>query len=431
MSKNISVEVNKTLQYDVVVCGGGFAGVSAAVSSAKNGARTLLIESGGELGGDITKSIVPQILDTKDKGGIVRDMFEFLNLREKTCVRKGARFDENGKKLSGSMVDIEYVKYYLDKICVDAGVDLMYHSNLASANTENGTIKEILVASEFGLCLVEGKVFVDATGNGALGAMCGCGFEFGDPNSGLPQPCSGGVLVMGLSEKATYTDTNSDKAALKEKFEQAGIKVSAEWISVIKVPQENCCLISFNNQYNVPVDDPLAMSEASRYSRIECVEVAEKMKCIEGFENMEILAVSSHIGVREGRRIEGEYTLTFDDITEGRRFEDGICTVSFPVDVHKISAGDKTDHKKGKRVSKYNIPYRSLVALACKNLLLAGRCISGDFYAHASYRVVGNVIPTGEAAGFAAAICVKENLIPSQIDGKRVREYMTSNGYVI
>lgn len=421
----------KTYEYDVVVCGGGFAGVCAAVCAAKNGASVILIESGGELGGDITKAIVPQILDAKDKGGTVSEIFDFLNSLERTSVRKGERYDKDGRKLPGTMVDLEYVKYYLDKICLDAGVDVMYHSIVSSAECEHGKISKIYTASECGMYTVKGEIFIDATGNGTLAAMCGCEFDFGAPSSGLPQPCSSSLLVTGLDESLVGTDTNDDKTMLKEKFEKAGIKVSAEWITLVKLPQNCCRLLCFNNQYNVPVDDPLALSEATRRARIECIEVAQKMKRLDGFENMEVLSVSSHIGVREGRRIKGLYTLTFDDITEGHRFEDGICTANFAIDVHKIAEGDSTDHKRGKKVQSYNIPYRSLVPIGCNNLLLAGRCISGDFYAHASYRVVGNVIPMGEAAGFAAALCVKEKLFPAQIEGKRVREFMEKRGYII
>lgn len=431
MDKTFAVKIEKSYKYDVVVCGGGFAGFSAAVSAAKNGARTLIVESGGELGGDITKSVVPQILDIKDKGGMVKEIFDYLVSLDRTSVRKGERYDENGRKKKGTVVDLEYVKFYLDKVCLDAGVDIMYHSNLASAECKNGKISEILVASECGLCSVEGEIFIDCTGNGTLAAMCGCVFEFGDPQNGLPQPCSSAIIVTGLDNALPGTDTNDDKAILKEKLEKLGIKISAEWATIIKLPQEGCRLLSFNNQYNVPVDDVLALSEATRRARIECIEVAEKMKKLEGFKNMEVLSASSHIGIREGRRIKGLYTLTFDDITEGSRFDDGICTANFAIDVHKIAAGDNTDHKKGKKVQAYNIPYRSLVPVDCDNLLLAGRCISGDFYAHASYRVVGNVIPMGEAAGYAAAICVKENKKPSELDGKRVRGYMESKGYLI
>ena len=431
MAKGFIVCPKKNYEYDVVVCGGGFAGVCAAVSSAKNGARTVLIENGGELGGDITKSIVPQILDTKDKGGMVKELLDFLIAHEKTCVRKGMRFDENGRKISGSMVDLEYVKYYLDKICLEFDVDIMYHSTLVSAKCESGKICEILVASECGAFTVNGKIFIDTTGNGALAAMCGCEFKFGDPVKGLPQPCSTSMLVTGLDENLRSTDTNNDKVIFKKLLEEKGIKISAEWMSLVKVPQEGGRLISFNNQYNVFVDDAMSLSEATRLARVECIEVVEQMKKLDEFKNMEVLSVSSHIGIREGRRIKGLYTLTFDDITEGSRFDDAVCSAEFPIDVHKICENDSTDHKKGKRVQTYNIPYRALVAADCENLLLAGRCISGDFYAHASYRVAGNVIPMGEAAGYAAAICVKESKAPSQIDGKQVREYMEAMGYLM
>ena len=109
---------------------------------------------------------------------------------------------------------------------------------------------------------------------------------------------------------------------------------------------------------------------------------------------------------------------------EGRRFDDGICLVTFGVDVHKLKKDDTTDCKRGYRAKPYNIPYRSLVPLASDNLLLAGRCISGDFYPHASYRVMGNMAGTGEAAGYAAALCARDGLTPRDVDGRQVARYM-------
>ncbi len=427
----MKVDVKKTLTYDAVICGGGFAGVAAAVSAAREGANVALIESGGELGGDITKGIVPQILDIEGKGGIVRELFDFLNAHYRTSPRKGQRLDENGRNLPGTMVDLEYVKYYLEKTCLDAGVTVMYYSNVAYAEVRNGQILRVLVAGEAGAYAVEGKLFVDATGNGTLAAMCGCEYVFGHPENGHPQPCSTSVLVTGLDESIPSTDTNADKAALKEKMKKAGISVSAEWITLVKVPQRGCRLLSFNNQYNVDPGDILSLSKASARARIECIEVTEQMRRMEGFENMEVVSVSSHIGVREGKRIRGLYTLDFEDITEGRRFEDAICTATFSIDVHKISKDDVADHKKGKQAVAYHIPYRSLLPIGCRNLLLSGRCISGDFYAHASYRVVGNVIPSGEAAGYAVAVCVREGCFPAEVDGRRVRMWMENKGYTI
>ena len=123
------------------------------------------------------------------------------------------------------------------------------------------------------------------------------------------------------------------------------------------------------------------------------------------------------------------YRLTDDDILEGKRFEDGICLVTFGVDVHKLKPDDTLDCKRGYRTKPYNIPYRCLVAKDCDNLMLAGRCISGDFYPHASYRVMGNMCATGEACGFAAAKIAKECISPKQFDGRRARAFMASKGY--
>lgn len=166
----MNVKIKKTLFFDVVVCGGGMAGVSAAVSAAREGVRVLLVESGGELGGDITKSIVPQILDAKGKGGLVSELFTFLNSGHHTSVRLGERLDENGKNIPGAMVDLEYVKYYLDKICLDSGVDIIYHSCVIDCELRGSKISRILIAGESGAYAVEGKIFIDATGNGTLSA---------------------------------------------------------------------------------------------------------------------------------------------------------------------------------------------------------------------------------------------------------------------
>ena len=120
---SFNLSISKVQDYDVVVVGGGFAGVAAAVSSATCGARTLLIECSGELGGDITKGIVPQVLDHKGKGGLIRRLYDVMQSTDKTSARFGARYDGDGKRIPGTIFNLEYVKYYLEKFCIDAGVN--------------------------------------------------------------------------------------------------------------------------------------------------------------------------------------------------------------------------------------------------------------------------------------------------------------------
>lgn len=429
--ESFNLSTIKTVEYDTVVVGGGFAGVGAAVASASNGVKTLLVECGGDLGGDITKAIIPNMLDCVGKGGLVRRLHEELNKGHNTSARFGARYDGEGNKIPGSVLNLEYTKYYLEKFCTEAGADILLYSMMAGCELDEGKIKSIAVATECGCIAVKAKIFIDATGNGLLAAMAGCEWEIGHPQSDHPQPASSAIYLTGLDSDVKTTDNTAEKEELKARIAECGIEVSAENANLMPSATDNVWMLTFNNQCDVMMDDPFVLSRAAIEARGECVEVFDKLSNVRGFEKAELLQVSSHIGVREGKRIKGHYRLTADDIAEGRRFDDAICTVHFPVDVHRISADDKSGYRMGKSTKPYHIPFRALIPLGCDNLLLAGRCISGDFYAHASYRVAGCVVPMGEAAGYAAATCAKEGILPAEIDTSLVTSYMIGLGYEI
>lgn len=426
----IPLTVSDLSGYDTVVCGGGFAGAVAAMCAAENGARVLLAESGGELGGDITKSIVPQILDTDGKGGCVRELFAFLNAGNHTSPRRGARYDPGGNKNHGSMVDLEYIKYYLDNRCRKAGVDILYHSLICGVETDNDRITAVTISTECGNYRATANTFIDATGNGLAASLAGVPSECGHPRTGEPQPASASVLVAGIPDGFAPVTDNASKLRLKQFFADADIPVSAEWVTLVESACDGVWLLTFNNQYHVLPDDPFALSEATSAARAECIRVIDKMRHLPGFEKLTLLSVSSHIGIREGRRIHGKYHLTVSDIVSGLRTEDAVCTVRFPVDIHH-HPDDTTKHQHGKKVIPYHLPFRALIAEGFRNLLLAGRCISGDFYAHASYRAVGNVISTGEATGYAAAIAAKSHTDVAGLDGRMISAYMKSRGYEI
>ena len=429
LSMNIALQ--KVLTYDAVVVGGGFAGVGAAVSAAKNGAKTLLIECGGDLGGDITKAIIPNILDLPGKGGLTHKLYSAMVNGGHTCVRKGTRYDEQGNKIPGTIFDLEYTKYYLEKFCLESGVDVLLNSMMAGCEISSGRIKQIAVATECGCIGIDAQIFIDATGNGLLAAMAGCKWEIGEPQSGKPQPASSAMYITNLPQGTRSTDSSEEKTAAKKMLAKHGIDVSAEGVTLMHSTTDGVWMLTFNNQFDITMDDPISLSRASMDARAECIEVLDKISEIPQFNGVKLLAVSSHIGIREGKRINGEYRLTLDDITAGQKFDDAICTVNFPVDVHSIRRGDGLHYDMGKKALPYHIPYRSLIPIGCDNLLLAGRCISGDFYAHSSYRVAGCALSIGEAAGFAAAICVKNGIIPHNVNGTDVKNYMISLGYEI
>ena len=425
-----NLSIMNTLTYDTVIVGGGFAGVGAAVASASNGASTLLIECSGELGGDITKAIVPQILDKQGKGGIIQRLYDKLNEKGNTSARKGARYDADGNKIQGTMTHLEYVKYHLEQFCREAGADVLLYSMMAGCEVQDRRIERIAVATECGCVAIKAKTFIDATGNGLLAAMAGCEWEIGHPETSEPQPASSAMYITGLSEDAKSTDSGEEKQAARKILADNGIDVSAE-VALMHSTVDNVWMLTFNNQFGVMMDDQLKLSCAAIQARAECIEVLDKLYSIQTYKNAQLLQVSSHIGIREGKRIRGQYRLTIDDITEGKKFEDAICTVRFPVDIHSLNKDENAGYSRGNRTLAYHIPYRALVPLGCDNLLLAGRCISGDFYAHASYRVAGCVAPMGEAAGYAAALCAKNGVAPISVDTHEITKYMINLGYEI
>lgn len=415
--------------YDVAVCGGGVAGTWAAVSAARNGVNVILIESGGCLGGTMTEGNMPYMIDRDNKGGLVKEFYDFLDSHQLSCPRRGKKVDENGKRLPGALLDIEGAKYFFDKICRNAGVKVLYHSKVSAVDHTDGHINSILLSTDCGLYSLSAKVYIDATGNGNLAAMAGCEWECGDPSEGRVSPCSTGMTVTGLPEEYNGTDSNDEKTEYGNLLKSHGINVSSEQASIVKLPALKLWDMSINFQYDVMPDDIEALSNAVYEGRKESFDVIEVHKKIPGYEELYIAYTSTHIGIREGRRIFGEYRLTDDDILEGRRFEDGICLVTAGVDVHKLKSDDTLDCGRGYRSKPYHIPYRCLLPKASDNMLLAGRCLSGDFYPHASYRMMGNMSTTGEAAGYAASICIKNNITPKEVNGKSVSQYMRTLGH--
>ena len=425
------VDAKNIGHFDVAVCGGGIAGVCAAVSAARMGASVILVERGGCLGGTLTEGFMPLILDADNKGGIVRELYGFLNEHGMTCKNKGTRVDSFGKRLNGKMIDTEGCKYFFDKICTDSGVRILFHSQVCSVNMADEKIESILISTECGNYSLSADVYIDSTGGGTVADLAGCSWDCGDPIDKRPSPTSMGVCTVGMPDGYYGTDGVEAKNEYAKMLLDNGISISAEEATVKILPSPSTWDMGMNFQYDVMPDDIESLSRATLEGRREVFSVIEQHKKIKGYENLYTVFTSSHIGVREGRRIYGEYRISDDDIISGRRFDDAVCLVTFAVDVHKLKPDDTTECSRGVITQPYNIPYRALVAKECKNLLLAGRCISGDFYPHASYRVMGNMAATGEAAGYAAYECSKNKIYPSQYDGVRVCEFMKSRGYEV
>jgi len=385
---------------DVVVCGAGPAGVAAAISAARTGAKTLLLELHGCLGGIWTTGLLSWILDHSNKTGLMMEIFERLKKHDGR-----SSTNKNG-------YDPEIMKLALEELCAEAGVEIQLFTRVCAAQRKGKRLSHVITESKSGREAVPGKVFIDCTGDGDLGAAAGCGFDFGHPETGLTQPMSLMALVSGIAPdevKEFYRnddtkDWSSPKDNLRAAMEKGGHSPSYAKPTMFRLRDDLFALMA-NHEYKVRGTDARDLTAATLRARKELHLLVNGLRSLGApWKNLHIVATAAQIGVREGRRIHGRYTVTTDDLREGRKHEDAVCRVTFNIDVHSTDpTKEKGIAKTGFRAKPYDIPLRALIAKDVDGLFMAGRCISGDFIAHSSYRVTGNAVAMGEAAGKAAA----------------------------
>jgi len=424
--KNVIIEAQHEVSVvedaDVLVCGAGPAGVCAAISAARNGAKTCLIESSGCLGGTWTSGLLGWIIDHTNKGGLLKE------LKDELCCRGGSEMPPESDSLP---FDIETMKLLLEDKCLDAGVRIRLNTRVVgSVKDATGKISEVITESKSGREAWRGKVIIDATGDGDVGFLSGCRYELGNPENGFTQPMSLLCLVSGLDfEKCKkyvvgYSDNHlASKMALKAAMESAGVSPSYNLPSLFLLT-DGLYFMMGNHQYRklgVNADD---LTTATINARREINAQITALRSLGGcWRNIRLVATAEHIGVREGRRIKGIYEVTAEDIEKGARHIDAICNVTFGFDVHAVNPSrNKGIDKSGLKASPYDIPLRALISADVPNLMMAGRCVSGDFLAHSSYRVTGNAAAMGEAAGAAAAVAAASGVAPGDTGFPTIEE---------
>ncbi|MEX0321522.1 MAG: FAD-dependent oxidoreductase [Puniceicoccaceae bacterium] len=404
-------------EYDVIVCGAGPAGVTAAIEAGRSGARTLLIESQGCLGGVWTSGLLCWILDGQNKVGIIREIYSELENRHAGFPNRG------GNKAFA--YDPEAMKLLLEELCAGAGVDLRLHTNVRAARVEKGQVTHAITESKSGREAWSAKIFVDCTGDGDFAALAGCGFEFGRPGDQAAQPMSLLALISGISyeeiEPFVRRGTENSgitKARLLEEIKRGGWNPSYQKPGIYPIHKDLFMLMA-NHEYGYKPFNTDELTKATLHARSELWHIVNSLVSLGGrWQNLRIVATGDHIGIREGRRIHGLYTVTQNDLVSGARFSDAVARVTFPVDVHSVNKekdASATSYKQGVKSQPYDIPLRSLIAKDVNGLMMAGRCISGDFIAHSSYRVTGNAAAMGEAAGRVAAKAVKQDKLPQEV----------------
>ena len=424
--RDFTVSARDHGEFDVAVAGGGAAGTAAAATAARLGCRVLLVEGCGCLGGALTAGLVLNMsLDREGKGGFVDEFFRFMDAHGFSCPRRGAPTDAEGRPLPGGVVSPDGAKVFFDRICRDAGVTVLFHSHVAGARMAGRRIEELLIGTECGAAVARAKLYLDATGNGTLSLMAGCRGETGHPDDGHPQPATLGFLMSGLG----FAESTVNKELYGEELASTGLELGNRRPCALRLPDRHNTLVWANYEYDVDTRDILALSRAVVHAHLEAQEIAEAHRRLDAHRESRLGTLAEHIGIREGYRIAGLYRLTLDDLLRGSHFADGICPVNFVVDVHKTTDRGDPHTARRYRVRPYHIPYRALVPADADNLLLCGRLLSGDFFAHASYRVICNMMTVGEAAGFAAHAVTAEKIAPAQLDGARVRAFMEERGH--
>lgn len=414
---------------DVVVCGGGPAGIAAAIAAAQTQRHlgitpnVRLIETHGQLGGIWTSGLLCWILDARNKSGLMQ---QILNRVEAYRVDLGGR---PSRKRGGQLYDAEHMKVLLEEMCEEAGVRIRLHTRVVAAHQQNGRLTHIVTESKSGREAFAARCFIDCTGDGDLAAQAGCSYEIGriDEGSSTPvcQPMTLMALITGVDREAIRPfydrhqySTLEVKRALRAEFERAGVTPSYGHPTLFEVYPDLFALMS-NHEYERNPLDAQAITDATISARREIHRVIEALRQSGGpWQNLRVVATAAQIGIRESRRPAGLYRICLDDLIVGRRHDDAVCECSFPIDVHATSSdGDRSvETPPVPKTLPYDIPFRALVARDVDGLLMAGRCISGDFYAHASYRVTGNAVPMGEAAGCAAALAAFRRVSPRELD---------------
>lgn len=399
---------------DVIVCGAGPAGVCAAIRAAREGMRTRLLEWHGCLGGIWTAGLLTYVLDADKPQGLLSEIVERLQARDAW----------NPRSLPNFTYDPEQMKLVLEEMCEEAGVEVRYHTHVVAAQVESGELKWVITESKSGREAWHAKIFIDCTGDGDLAAQAGCGFSLGREPSGETQPMSLLAMISGVDADYVrfFHDSSNPlrKGALFREIEKGGYTPSYASPALFYIRDDLYTLMA-NHYYLVRSDDAEGITRATIQCRREIDLVVRALrKSGPAWENMRVVATAEQIGIREGRRIHGIETVTADDLAEGRSHKQSVCRAQFGMDVHSPnpSVSKDFDHSGRRPVKPYDIPLGALVARDVKGLMMAGRCISGDFLAHSSYRVTGNAAAMGEAAGKHAAMCVFNNQFPHEYVGK-------------
>ena len=400
-------------KYDAIVLGGGPAGVCAAVTAAEFNKKVLLVETTGVLGGMATSGLVSPFMTCYDRdgdnptvGGIFRRILD--RLKEYSGVLMPEMIESPSIHTSFiqkyhrhvTPFDSFALQLVLDEMVTEAGVDVMLYTRFVDCICEDGKIEYVVLSALEGLIGVSADVYLDCTGNADVAASAGVYTYKGEEESGIPQPGTLMFEVGNVVDEVYMTRNERPEYPVK----------------AYRTPNKGRYSVNHYRVFDVDATNSKSMTKAHMEARKQVLDAYDVLRSkTEGFENAEITQVASVLGVRESRHIEGKYKILVEDIANGTKFDDRIATYGFGMDVHPRNSLESGNFKI--EVSeKYYIPYRSMIPIGCKNLIVAGKTISCESQAAGGLRCMPCAMAMGQAAGTATAIAVENRCLPENVD---------------
>lgn len=418
-------------QTDVLVVGSGSAGATAAITAARLGASVALVERYGFMGG-----ISTQVLDTfygfytpgetprKVVGGVPDLVIGELEQRGVAVYRPNTYGAGQG-----ITYDPETLKVVWETLAAQSGVRLLYHTFVLDTLLEGDRVCGVVAAAKGGLIRLRARVVIDASGDADVAAAAGVPFE--SAKDGPVQSLTTTFRLINVdTARARQVKKSELHALMQEAIESGAYDLPRREGSVHITPFEGVMATNLTRVGQIDATDPEQLTQAEVEGRRQALEYARFLRDrVPGYERSVLASLSHQIGVRESRRIFGEYRLTRQDVLAARQFEDGIALCGAPIEDHH--AGGDTRWEYLPEGATYSIPYRCLLPQRAEGLLVAGRCLSADHDAHASVRSMGQCMAMGQAAAVAAALAAGQNITPREVAAPALRDRLRALGAIL
>lgn len=444
-------------EYDIVVIGGGPSGLIAAKAASSGNAKVCLIERGGYLGGCATKSLViPLMTFHAGEKQIIKGYAQELIDRVKDAGGTiGHITDPLGVASTVTPIDTEIYKYIAQEYLLEAGVEILYHTEALEVNKNEEDINFITVKTRSGFYDIKAKYFIDATGDAEIAYLSGCEMRIGREIDGKCQPMTFMFKMdnVDVDKVIDYSDKNPSEfiisheinslsevkriaisgffSKVKEADKNNDLNINRDRVLFFELNKRGEVAINMSRIINKKSIEQFELSEATIEGRRQVIKIYKFLKkYIPGFENSRLLQSADEIGVRETRRIVGEYTINENDIVNGKIFDDTVALGSWPIDIHDPEGKDVII-KEMKMGDYYGIPYRCLIQKKIKNLIVTGRAISSTHEAFASVRVSPICMALGQAAGIASKIALTNKLAYKDIKSSELIDELKNSNQVI